>query len=356
MRSRSVGLSSLCTSALLSGVLAVAGVALVPSDGLAQPKPPAGQPAKKPLTDKQKKDEAAKLFKDANSKFEKGDYAGAVTLYEQADDVFPGAKPKQRAAECYDKMGKVKEAAAWYEKFLADNPDPDKFKNNEIADAKTRLDALKKTPAKVKVATDPPSPPNLKVSVDGAAQTGTDLSIPPGKHKITATADGFDPASQDIDVAFAETKDVTLSLSKAAPTPIAAVPPPAPTTPTTATPPPKEPEKPAEPRSNVPAYVTLGLAGVGAIVGTIFGIQALGAKSDFENNPTTDNADKTDRDALIADMSFAVALTFGVTGTVLLLSNGKSEEAKPAAAAARRTFVTPYAGPKGGGAAATFKF
>ena len=52
-------------------------------------------------------------------------------------------------------------------------------------------------------------------------------------------------------------------------------------------------------------------------MGTIFGVMALKSKSDFNENPTTDNADKTDRNALIADMSFAVALTFGVTGAVL---------------------------------------
>jgi hypothetical protein len=186
-------------------------------------------------------------------------------------------------------------------------------------------------------------------------QAGPELSIPPGKHKISASADGYETATQELDVGFGETRDVTIVLTKSsAPPPVAAVPPStAPTT--TAAPPPTQPDKPSEPPSKVPAYVTLGLAGVGVVVGTIFGIQALGAKSDFEAEPTTDNADTADRNALIADMSFAVALTFGVTGTVLLLSSGKSED-KPATASVRKSFVAPYVSPKGGGAAARFQF
>ena len=62
-------------------------------------------------------------------------------------------------------------------------------------------------------------------------------------------------------------------------------------------------------------------------------------------------------------MSFAVALTFGVTGTVLLLSNDQAAEQKTAhgappkkKATATRGFITPYAGPTGGGAAAVISF
>lgn len=368
MRWRTVG-----SQALLAGMLIVApGIVLSPTDALAQPKPgqpskpDKGQPSKpdkgggpikpgKNLSDKQKKEEAKKRFKDAEDKFGKSDYAGAVLLYQEADEFFPHPKNKQRVALCYDKMGKVKDAVSWYEKFLGDNPDPEKLKA-DISDGKARLEALKKTPAKVKVTTDPAAPAGLKLAVDGAAQPGPELNVPPGKHKITASADGYAEAAADLEVSFADTKDVTIKLEKAAAPPVAAAAPPSATPAATSKePPPKEPEKPAEPRSNVPAYVTLGLAGAGVVVGTIFGVMALGAKSDFDDNPTTDNADKVDRDALIADMSFAVALTFGVTGTVLLLSNGKSDDAKPAAAA-RRTFVTPYVAPTGGGAAARFTF
>ncbi|HVK69482.1 MAG TPA: PEGA domain-containing protein, partial [Polyangium sp.] len=114
---------------------------------------------------------------------------------------------------------------------------------------------------------------------------------------------------------------------------------------------------PPAPKSYVPAYVTLGLAGVGAVVGTIFGVSALGAKSDFEANPTVDNADKTDRNALIADMSFAVALTFGVTGAVLLFGgDDKPAQQQTATTKLYKPVIAPFVGPTGGGGVAMFRF
>ncbi|HMY18379.1 MAG TPA: PEGA domain-containing protein, partial [Polyangium sp.] len=60
--------------------------------------------------------------------------------------------------------------------------------------------------------------------------------------------------------------------------------------------------------------------------------------------------------ALISDMSFAVAITFGVTGAVLLFG-GDDKPADPKAAfQIRKPVVTPWATPTSGGVAASFKF
>ena len=362
MRSMTGRLTLQISTAIAAGVLVLASAA--PAE--AQSKPPTTKtPPKKPLTEAQKKDTAKKAYKEAEAKYDKGDYAGALVLYQEADDLVPGPPPKYKAAACLDKMGKAVEAVAAYQKFLDANPDAEKFKE-KIADAKGRQDAIKKTPAKVKLVLAPEAAPaGLKVDVDGAAQAGgAELTVPPGKHKITAKATGYDPATQEIEVSFAETKEVSLTLNKAT---AAATPPPvAATTPATApttapTPPaPTKPAAPAEPRSNIPAYVTIGLAGAGAIVGTIFGIQALSAKSDYEADPTQEKFDDAERSALLADMSYGVALTFGVTGVVLLLSNDSPEPAKSAAAPKKSGFtkpiVSPFVGPKGGGASATLRF
>lgn len=116
--------------------------------------------------------------------------------------------------------------------------------------------------------------------------------------------------------------------------------------------------RPATARSNVPAYVAMGFAGAGVVVGTIFGVSALGAHSDFAAAPTTDNADKTDRRSLIADVSFALAFASGVTAIVLLVSNAASPAPKSAAldSPERRGFVTPIVGPTGGGLAGVVRF
>ncbi|WP_437999085.1 PEGA domain-containing protein [Sorangium sp. So ce185] len=314
---------------------------------------------KKPLTEKQKKDEAKKLYKEAEARFEKGEYAVAADLYRQADEHVPGAAPKYKLALSLDKQGLATEAVAAWQAFLDSKPDAEKFKD-KITEAQGRVEALKKTPAKVKVATAPEAPPGLKIAIDGVAQTGTELSVPPGKHTLTVSAEGFIDSSQELEVTFAEAREVSVTLTPKPQEPVAATPAQPPAPPPAAEVPPAQPPPPApatEPRSPVPAYVTLGLAGAGVVVGTIFGIQALGAKGDFDDQPTTKNADRVDRFALISDMSFAVALTFGVTGAVLLLTDDAPAEPKAAASSSKkRAFVTPYVSPTGGGAAARFTF
>ncbi|OQB07200.1 MAG: hypothetical protein BWY17_05333 [Deltaproteobacteria bacterium ADurb.Bin207] len=93
-------------------------------------------------------------------------------------------------------------------------------------------------------------------------------------------------------------------------------------------------------------------------MGTIFGIKALSNKSDFNDTPTTELADDAERNALISDMTFGVAITLGVTGTVLLLSNDSSgqEQAAKDARSQKTMRLTPFVGPSGGGAAATWRF
>lgn len=328
--------------AVMSGLMALTAVA-----------PAFAQGDAKPLSDTEKKNKAKALYQEATSAFDAGDYKAAVPLFQEADSLVPGAVPKFKVAESYDKMGDGPKAIAAYEAFLASNPDPKKF-GDRVDEAKARIEALKKAPAKVKVAVEPADVTGYTVTVDGVEQTGAELSIPPGKHTITVSAEGYDPATQEFEVAAGEQTQVNLTLKKSegAVVPPVAPPPPEPTTP-----------EPKEERSMVPAYVTLGLAGAGAVVGTIFGIMALGSKSDYDAGPTQELFDETERNALIADMSFGVALTFGVTGVVLLLSGGDSdsEASRGKPTQARRDGfsapkLAPFVGPTGGGAVGSVSF
>jgi hypothetical protein len=118
----------------------------------------------------------------------------------------------------------------------------------------------------------------------------------------------------------------------------------------------------------VPAYVTGGLAIAAAGVGTVFGILALNDKSDFDKNPTTQTADNGDTHALISDMAFGVALTFGVTSAVLFLTKdepppaalGQPRTVTAKADAAKKSAVTivptPIVGAHSGGAGLLLRF
>ena len=127
--------------------------------------------------------------------------------------------------------------------------------------------------------------------------------------------------------------------------------------------PPKQAEPPKEPRSKIPAFITGGLAVAAVGVGTVFGILALGKQSSFKDSPNADTADTGENFALVADMSFGIAITLGVTSLVLFLTND-DEPAKPAAAAAlpkksspwKNFTLAPVVTSQGGGAGASFRF
>ncbi|MDP9002561.1 MAG: PEGA domain-containing protein, partial [Myxococcota bacterium] len=188
-----------------------------------------------------------------------------------------------------------------------------------------------------------------------------DVELSPGPHTIKLTEPGRMATEKQIDVSFASTQGVMADLDPEPPPP---TPPPQETTvPLPASLPASPP--PPQPRSKVPAFVTGGLAVAAAGVGTVFGVLALNDKRDFDANPTTTTADNGDTHALIADMAFGVALTFGVTSAVLFLT--KDEPATPPVTAAATKVkntkaegvaVTPvpWVGPRSGGAGFLVRF
>jgi tetratricopeptide (TPR) repeat protein len=332
-------------------------------------KPPAAKPEVKPAPapkpagagatgpDQKTRDAARKAYSDGEKAYAAGEYAKAEENFKKADEILPSPHAEYWIAMSIDKQGRADDAAAAFEKLLA-NPDVAKLGDEKNEQVKARLAELKgKQVGELNIVT---SPTGASVSVDGQAQAGETpmiLKLAPGAHKITITNPGYEKQELSVDVAAGQRSEKNVELKPAELTPPATATP-APAAPAPA--PPAEPAKPAEPRSKVPAYVTLGIAGAGALVGTYFGIQALSAKKDFNDDPTTDNADKVERNALIADMAFGVAITLGVTGVVLLTSSDSAEAPKEKAMkrkALRNAFhVAPVLGPTGGGAAARFTF
>ena len=101
-------------------------------------------------------------------------------------------------------------------------------------------------------------------------------------------------------------------------------------------------------------------------VGTVFGILALGDKSDYNDHATSQKADDGENHALIADMGFCLAITLGVTSAVLFLTKDEAQTTGSAlpnhtVASARkstpiRIIPTPVITPTGGGAGALVRF
>ncbi len=309
--------------------------------------------AKNPPT-KTERDNARAAYKRGEEKFAAGDFAAAADAFKEANSILPAPQATYRLALSLDKAGKTAEALTVYQQFL--EAPPEKMAEQKAA-AEARVKEL--SVGTVKLTS---TPPGATVTVDGkpaAGPTPLTLTLPPGAHSIVLSSSNFEPATRDLTIAAGASTDVAVELKAVAPPPAAsatasAMPMSSSLAPPVATGATQEPPvKEEPPPSKVPAYVTLGLAGAGVVVGTIFGIKALSSKSDFDSNPTTSRADDTERNALIADMAFGVALTLGITGTVLLLSNNRKPDA-PKAATGLRLF--PILTPQTQGAGAVLRF
>jgi len=339
-------------AALVAGTLA--STALVPLAHAQKARTAAKKhAAKKP--GKKTRDAARKAYGAGEKAFGAGKYPEAFDNFKEANRLIPSPHAEYWMAMCLDKEGKSAEAYAAFKKFF-DNPGADKVGDDKMSTAKETFGRLKSTPGEVDFKT---TPAGATISVDGEAQMGETpmtVKIAPGDHKIEVAAPGYTTQKMDLGVAPGEKQEQAVTLEASA-APAAA---PAAAAPEAPAPAPAEPPAPPPKKSKVPAYVTLGIAGAGLIVGGIFGVKALGDKSKYNDNPTNDRADTTERDALIADMAFGVAITLGVTGVVLLSSSGsgaaKSDSAKNKLPAKATLNVAPYMSAHGGGGAARLTF
>jgi len=294
----------------------------VPIKGDAK-KPAATSAATSGATAKPSLNEAKKRYAAGEKKFKAADYAGALEDFQAADAIKSTPQSARYVGLTNDKLGKFADAIPAYDRFLADVP-PKMTK--EADETRARETEIKAMPGKLHLDA---TPAGAQVTVAGkqAQPVPADIELAPGKYSLHISAEGYIAQDKDVDVAFASQQAMKIDLEPAPapppPPPVVAVAPPPPA------PAPQAPIPP-EPRSKLPAYVTGGLAVVAAGVGTVFGILALGDKSDFDKNPTSSKADDGENHALIADMAFGVAVTFGVTSAVLFLT--KDEALQPPAA------------------------
>ncbi len=93
-----------------------------------------------------------------------------------------------------------------------------------------------------------------------------------------------------------------------------------------------------------------GVAAASLLTGTILGFTALKQEQDYRNNPNLETADKGERLALFADVSFGIAALSAITALTVFLTT-KNKKKRRERATARLGFET-----RGPGATATFRF
>ena len=304
---------------------------------------------------------ARSLMQEGRDLRDKGDLRGALKRFKAADEIMQVPTTSLEVARAQVALGLLVEARdtiAAIRQRPAKPSDPAPFTEAraKAEDLDTSLNGrVPSVTVTVQGAAEGEQP---AVTIDdvkvAAAAVGMPRSVDPGHHVVsakTATAAG----TQELDVREGEQKKVDITLvSTGAPAP-APEPPPEP----------PEPPPPAIVRSHSPTALTwagIGLAGAGAIAGSVAGALSMSKKSTLSGEcpnhvcgPSAySDLDSANTLATVSDIAFAAAGA-GVAVVVVSLFVGHDVATEPAAAETPTALrVVPWLGLGAGGLRGTF--
>ncbi len=284
---------------------------LLPRASVAQPQgaPAATQP---PLSEAVIQ-EARRAYDEGSAHYVAGRYGEALVAFERAYSLRPNPVVMMPILECHDRLGHVPEAIRTLEAYLRATPE---VRNRALLE--TRLENLRRRPARVHVTT---TPPGAQLTVNGQAHAGptpTDLDLPPGHHVMVASLAGHTTETREFDTLPGTPRDETVVLEReSAASSVASVP----LVPSAALRPSRGP--------NPVVWVAAGLAGATAIAGTTFGILALSANNDYDRQPTRETRESGLRYAVLSDVGFGVAAASTVFAVVMYFVERARTPAEP---------------------------
>jgi len=262
-----------------------------------------------------------------------GNCEDAIDRLSRAEKIFHAPTTLARLGECQVKVGKIVAGTENLNRVVRETigpSAPQAFRDAQdrakvvLAEAKPRI-------AKLKVAVAAPADAKLVVTIDGEnlpiANLNMNRPVDPGEHVVEATAPGFLPAKGKVTLPDGGVDSLALTLEIDPNAPKAPVV--APVAGGQGSGPGDAPSK----RDRTPAYVSLGIGGAGLVVGTVFGIVAMGKKSDLDDAcpnkvcPSAAQQDTIDSGKTMGTIS-TVGLVVGAVGigagVILLLSGGSS--------------------------------
>jgi len=381
--SAAVRIQKLTGWALLLAVALSGGTAGLPLAVCAQSAHPApAAPAEGAGDEQEARARAKALFETGVAAYEAGRYEEALASFQEAFRVRPHPLVRVNIANCYDKLGKPLEALFHFEQFTAaDIGTPEQRKEVNAA-----VERLRKQVGQVVVRV---SPDGAMVTIDDGEQRRTPivdaLSLTAGKHEIEVKLEGYQTVRRSLQVQGGTTTELNLALARAGEpaAPVSAIVPGE--QPQVAAPPAAEPEPVPAPAVATesaasadeppPAQASAGLpttfwivGGVSAgllLVGSVTGMLALDAESDFDSaarvhlDPNStglaretayqqalDASDRADALALTTDILLLGALA-GTAVCVVVALNAQNDDDKAPTA---KLTVTPTLTPHGGGA------
>lgn len=250
--------------------------------------------------------EAKKAFREGSRLFAAKDYTAALEAFQRADFLKPHFLLKCNIARCQERMGKMVEAAESYRKCL----DGGARKRRRMARKVTQ--ALSKVEAKISWVEVASPGKGGTVFVNGLDKGPAPMKVAlnPGTTVIEVRREGATPAGGTITTSGGESQVLELiprDLPKPRPSVVVAPPPPQPP------PSPPKPTRLSQWWFWSAAVITAGLAAAAGVVG----VQALGTKSDYEDNPTRDGYNEAKDKRLLANILWG-ATAAAAAGTTTL--------------------------------------
>jgi hypothetical protein len=296
-----------------------------------------------------------------------GDCASAVPKLEAAEKLYHAPTTLERLGECQVSLGKLVAGTESLNRVVRE-PLPASSPAAFVM-ARQRAQQLLTTTmpriGKLRIHVDGATPQQVSVTVDGAsvpaALFDADRPTDPGDHLVKAVAPGFKEATAQVKLADGEGQAVALKLEvdpnavMRAPGPPVTPPPPGGTL--------ANPTAPTTPASGGggqgAAWASFGVGAAGLAVGTVFGVLALGTKSNLDRAcvskacPASSQSDinSLGTQATVSTVGFGVAIVGAVVGTVLLLTSHGTETNAPATA----TRTGPWFGIGNAGLGGTFE-
>ncbi len=217
---------------------------------------------------------AKKAAEDALTRYDAGDYAGALDLFNRADNLVHAPTLGLMAARCLDKLGRTVEASERYLAVTRIKLDKGAHASQvkaQVTAEQERAALLPKIPALV-VALQGATPDETRVTLDGTVVSpqliGVKRPTDPGAHKLEARR-GAEVVTRDFTLDRGDNQTITLTLQ------------PNETTPAAGTPPAKDEGGSSSPLRTA-GFVGVGVGGAGLLIGAITGGLAISTKSSLD--------------------------------------------------------------------------
>ena len=307
-----------------------------------------------------------------------GDCAAAIPKLDAAEKLFHAPTTLERLGECEIKVGHLVVGTEDLNRVIRE-PLPPNAPPAFLAARQRAQGVLGPAVARIgKLHIHVAGPPADKVTV-----TVDDMGVPsalfdadrptdPGAHQVKAVAAGFKTATADVSLQDGATATISLTLE---PDPNSVAPPVSTGVPAAANPPGAAASSAGAPATAPPppaassgggnkglAIGSLVVGGVGVVVGSVFGVLALGSKSSLDSAcPTKTTCPSSSQgtisslgtNATVSTVGFGIGIVGVVVGAILLAtSHGSDAQPAPGTSSAR---LTPWLGLGAAGLEGTFQ-